>query len=361
MALSPNHDDARGGKIAVALSGGADSLFTLLLLRERGQEAFGLHARFLPRPALPDGPDPAEAIGALCARLGVDVHIADLAAAFEEAVVTPFIGEYAAGRTPNPCARCNAVMKFGLLLDAARALGAARLATGHYVRRTRHPRWGTTLQRGADPAKDQSYFLSLVERARLEQALFPLGDWRKEQVKAELAKRNMVPPQPSESQEICFVPGDDYRAFLRARRARLPGPGPIVTLCGRTIGSHEGLWRYTEGQRRGLGIAWNEPLYVVAKDVENNALLVGGREHLAVRGCLAEEVNLLVHPALWPDEVRVRTRYRQAPQPARVSVADSGMTVRFLEPQPPPARGQVAAVYDAEGHVLAGGIITGAL
>ncbi len=348
-------------KIAVALSGGTDSLFSLLLLREQGQDVFGLHARFLPpRPHQhPGRPDPVEAIGALCARLGVDFHAVDLSDAFEDAVVAPFIEDYVVGRTPNPCARCNATMKFGLLLDAARGLGAARLATGHYVRQLRHPEWGMTLQRGADPAKDQSYFLSLVERARLEQAVFPLGNWRKEQVKAELAKRGIVPPLPSESQEICFVPDDDYRAFLRDRQARLPGPGPIVTMRGRKIGSHKGLWQYTEGQRRGLGIAWDEPLYVVSKDMENNVLLVGGREHLAARGCLTEDVNLLVEPADWPAEILVRTRYRQAPLPARVTVGDTGMAVRFREPQTPPARGQVAAVYDAEGHVLAGGVILG--
>ncbi|ABM29186.1 tRNA 2-thiouridine(34) synthase MnmA [Nitratidesulfovibrio vulgaris] len=343
--------------IAVAMSGGTDSLFALVLLKEQGQQVCGLHARFIP----PTGHDPVPDIRAMCDRLGVDLHVVDLTEAFEEHVVRPFMEDYMVGRTPNPCARCNATMKFGLLADAAAHVGAVHLATGHYARLLRHPRWGTVLQRGVDPAKDQSYFLSLVPHARLEKAVFPLGNWRKEAVRGELARRSIVPPLPSESQEICFVPDDDYRAFLKNRRVRLPGPGPIVTTRGRKIGSHAGLWQYTEGQRKGLGIAWHEPLYVVGKDMENNMLLVGGREALASPGCVAEEVNLLVPYEDWPAEVAVRIRYRQQPLSARVTLRDGRLYARFREPQPPAARGQVLAVYDMEHHVLGGGVILGPL
>lgn len=342
--------------IAVAMSGGTDSLFALVLLKEQGQEVFGLHARFLPPPK---GADPAPAIEAACRRLGVGFHVVDLRAAFEENVIIPFVEEYMTGRTPNPCAHCNAAMKFGLLADAAQAVGADRIATGHYARLARHPQWGTMLQRGTDPKKDQSYFLSLVPRHRLERAVFPLGNWTKEAVKEELARRNMVPPLPSESQEICFVPGDDYRAFLRSRKVPLPGPGPIVTTTGRKIGSHQGLWQYTEGQRKGLGIAWSEPLYVVDKDMESNVLLVGTREDLSISGCLADEVNLLLPYADWPAEVLARTRYRQQAEPARVELRNNTLHIHFRQKQTPPARGQVAAIFDGDQHVLAGGVIYG--
>lgn len=342
--------------IAVAMSGGTDSLFALVLLKEQGQDVCGLHARFIP-PV--EGSDPVPAIREACERLGVALHVVDLTEAFEEHVVRPFIEDYMVGRTPNPCARCNAAMKFGLLADAAAAVGARRLATGHYARLVRHSEWGFALQRGVDPAKDQSYFLSLVPRHRLACAVFPLGNWRKEAVRDELAGRGIAPPLPTESQEICFVPGDDYRAFLKARNVHLSGPGPIVTTRGRKIGSHVGLWQYTEGQRKGLGIAWHEPLYVVGKDMENNVLLVGPREALDSRGCVAEDVNLLVPFEAWPADLLVRIRYRQQPLPAKVTLREGRLHVRFRDAQTPPARGQVLAVFDAEHHVLGGGVILG--
>jgi tRNA-specific 2-thiouridylase len=343
---------------AAAVSGGQDSLLALALLREAGEEALAVHAFFLP----PDrqARDNAVALAETCRGLGARFLALDLHEQFETLVVQPFIDAYQAGRTPNPCALCNPRLKFGLLLDqAAQRTGATAVATGHYARLQEHPHWGRVLVRGADPAKDQSYFLCLVPGERLAKARFPLGEWRKQDVAEALSQRGLEPPLPRESQEICFVPHDDYCAFLELRAHDLPGPGPVL-LDGREIGVHQGLWRYTQGQRRGLGIAWSEPLYVTGKDPARNALLVGTAAALASPGCVAREVNLLVPPREWPSTVWVRTRYRQDAAPAAARLEAGSLRVDFHAPGDPPAPGQVLCLYDQAGPeavVLAGGII----
>jgi tRNA-specific 2-thiouridylase len=344
--------------IAVAVSGGGDSLASLLALREAGgvgQGILALHGLFLPQP------DETAILGLTeaCARLGVPLHLVDLRAEFERLVAAPFAAEYLAGRTPNPCARCNAAIKFGLLLDHALALGAEALATGHFAQAGPHPAYGWALSRGVDPVKDQSYFLALTSRERLERAVFPLAARLKAEVLAELNKRGLAVPLPEESQEICFVPGDDYRAFLAGRCADLPEGGKAVLPDGSVVGAHQGLWRSTIGQRRGLGIAHSEPLYVLDKDVQGNVLVVAPRAALLVDGFAADEVNVLVDPALWPEGVLVQTRSRETAKPARVELHGGALAVRFQEPQVRPAAGQVAAVYDPGGAVLAGAVVGG--
>ncbi|NJB69450.1 tRNA-specific 2-thiouridylase [Desulfobaculum xiamenense] len=342
---------------AVAVSGGMDSLFTLLLLKERGLDVFAIHAHFLP-----PSDTTARTVAALterCAELGVPFHAVDLSREFDEQVITPFVRGYAEGHTPNPCATCNPAMKFGLLFDRARELGADTLSTGHYARMLDTPT-GKRLYRGADPVKDQSYFLSLVPRERLEHAILPLGDWCKADVRGALEARGVVVPLPSESQEICFVPGDDYCAFLRSRMDRLPGPGPIELEDGTTVGRHNGLWRHTLGQRRGIGVAWSEPLYVLDKDTARNALIVGTAERLPATGCTLGDVNILVPPAAWPETVLVQTRYRQKAKPAHATLAGDTLRLSFIEPHTRPTPGQVGALYDHDGSVLAGGRIRNA-
>ncbi len=342
-------------KIAIALSGGADSLMSLLLLREAGAEVMAVHALFLPSPeeALLEG------LRSTCSALEVPFDVIDLRAEFEELVVAPFVRAYLDGLTPNPCAACNPAIKFGLLLDRVRSLGAGRLATGHYARLEDRP-WGPALFRGLDPAKDQSYFLSRVPRERFGRVVFPLAEWTKDRVRLALAERGLTPPAGRESQEVCFIPAD-YRDFLRGRGVRLGGPGPIALADGRVVGRHEGLWNHTLGQRKGLGVAWSEPLYVTGKDFAGNRLLVGPKPEAMARGCRTERPNLLCPPEAWPDEVLVQTIYRQRPEMARVSVDEGGMTVVFPGPRPIPTPGQVAAVYSADGQVLAGAVIREAL
>jgi len=346
-------------RVAVAVSGGMDSLLALALLKESGAEVLGLHGFFLPPDAAAQ--ERVEALSAQCARLGVEFQALDLSSEFRERIIRPFAREYAAGRTPNPCAACNPGMKFGLLFDHARTLGADCLATGHYARILDHPACGRVLARGADPAKDQSYFLSLVPWERLKRAVFPLGDIHKKDVPAMLAARGLTPPLSVESQEICFVPGDDYCAFLEAEApglgVDLPGEGPILDREGRELGRHRGLWRHTPGQRRGLGVAHSEPLYVLAKDPERNALVAGPDSAARAAGCTAEQVNLLVPAERWPAAPLVRTRFRQEAKPCRAEFFGAALRMVFAQPRSLPAPGQVAALYDPDGTVLAGGVI----
>lgn len=351
----------RTDPIAVAVSGGRDSLLALALLKEQGHDAVAVHARFLPGewPSIEQDKRLGAPLLKVCRQLGVELRVLDLRADFERLVVAPFVTEYQSGRTPNPCALCNPRLKFGLLFDrAAREFGASRIATGHYARLEHDPRYGLCLRRGLDATKDQSYFLALVPRERLARAVFPLGAWRKADVAPALEARGIKPPLPLESQEVCFIANDDYKAFLKARGVELPGPGMMEMEDGKVVGRHEGLWRYTVGQRRGLGVAWSEPLYVLRKDVGRNALVVGPKAGLASSGCLAREVNILVDRALWPELVLAKTRYRQEPAPARVRDAGDGLAFEFLEPHERPAPGQVAAAYDEAGALLAGGIIS---
>ncbi len=338
-------------KIAIALSGGADSLMSLLLLRETGAEVMGVHARFLDQ----DDTQLHERLRKLCATLDVAFELVDLRREFENLVVAPFVRAYQAGLTPNPCAVCNPAIKFGLLLDRVRELGAQRLATGHYARLEQTPH-GPALFRGLDPAKDQSYFLSMVPGDRFAQVLFPLATWTKNAVRQALDERGLTPPAGRESQEVCFIP-TEYRAFLRSRKARLSGPGPITLADGTVLGRHAGLWNHTLGQRKGLGIAYSQPLYVTGKDFRKNRLIVGPKAEALARGCRTAAPNLLRPPGLWPAEVLVQTIYRQRPEPARVTLDQTGMTILFPEPRSIPTPGQVAAIYSAEGQVLAGAVI----
>jgi len=340
-------------KIAVAVSGGADSLYALSILRTAGHDLLALHGRFIsPRW------DPVPDLREQCARLEIPLHVADLRAQFSHGVIDPFVAAYAAGQTPNPCAHCNKVMKFGMLLDIAGELGAERLATGHYAVFGEHPVYGATLRRAADFHRDQSYFLALAPKERLARAVFPLADAVKSRIPEKLAEQGLAAPLPEESREICFVPDDGYRAFLAGYAEQLPGSGSMCLRDGRVVGRHEGLWRYTEGQRRGLGLAWSEALYVLEKDCVRNRLVVGTAAELRVHACRTGRPNVIVPAEQWPDRVFVRTRYKQAALAADVTIAGGGMDIRFHEPQTACAPGQLACVYDGDGWVLSAGLIS---
>lgn len=344
--------------LAVAVSGGVDSLFALY---ERVQalgpdQVLAVYGRML--PVAPER-DPVPGLEANCRKLGVRLHVSNAQGAFKKAVMAPFAAAYAAGETPNPCALCNPRVKFGLLLDEAQALGADQLATGHYARLMEHPVYGVCLGPAADVSKDQSYFLALVPRERLARLCFPLSLRHKADIRTELAAAGLDVPLPVESQEICFIPDNDYRGFLGQWGLTLSGPGPVVLMgTDRVLGQHQGLWRHTEGQRRGLGIAWQEPLYVVGKNTLSNTLLVGPQQALSAQTCATSGVNLLVPPELWPDRLFARIRYRQKQAPADVRVAEDGLRIAFHEAQNRAAPGQLAVICDAEGVVLAGGIIS---
>jgi tRNA-specific 2-thiouridylase len=341
---------------AVAVSGGVDSLCALHLLKREDARAFAVHAHFL--PPTPDALDRQDRLARICSELDVPLHVLDVSRTFRERVIEPFISSYVRGLTPNPCAWCNREAKFGLILSRALELGADRLATGHYARTATDASGRPSLWRGVDPDKEQSYFLSLLTPAQIGRARFPLGEWTKEQVRREMGRRVRDLPEKSESQEICFVPGDDYRGFLESQGIRLPGQGPILDSSGRELGRHSGLHRFTVGQRRGIGVAFSEPLYVLDKDMGSNALYVGTRRELRSGGCRVRAMNHLVGPGEWPSEVLVQTNYRERPRPAAVHHDERGRAaVRFRSEGRPGTPGQVAAFYTRDGRVLAGGVI----
>ena len=379
-------------RIAVAVSGGVDSLCALLLLRRAGHDVLALHA-LLAEPA-GDAPPPLEGLAAACRSLGVPLHVADLRGRFAREVIAPFAAAYAEGRTPNPCALCNRHIKFGALLDVALGLGAEALATGHYARLVPHSLRGAPgplLAMAAHAPKDQSYFLSLVPQERLKRVVFPLAEFTKKRCAALVAAAGLAVPVPVESHDICFAPGgvDAYRDFLERKWEELgltpAGPGPVLLCEGaasagepaeeprslrqtpeaarphRRIGTHAGLWRYTEGQRRGLGIAHAEALHVLRKDTTANALLVGPRSLLGMRGCVAGGVNVLAGGHFWPERPLVRCRYGGGVVPAEVRLEEGAsgqkLHVRFGETCFPTAPGQVLALYDEDGAVLAGALV----
>lgn len=344
--------------IAVAVSGGMDSLLSLVLLKEQGHDVIAVHGHFLPPSA--EWKRVAEGLKQNCKTLGVPFHALDLHEEFDRRVVSPFVRDYQAGLTPNPCAMCNPRMKFGVLFEAAKTLGADSIATGHYVRLEERDGMGLMLVRGADASKDQSYFLSLVPIETLRLAHFPLATTYKKDVLDILSEHGLEPPISAESQEICFVPADDYQSFLKSRDA-MPGGGPAILSDGTVVGKHHGLWRHTQGQRRGLGIPWKEALYVLDKDVAKNTLIVGSKDELESMGCVAGQVNLMVGMEVWPEIVLVQTRYRQKAKPSRVEQVDGKLVFRFIESHARPTPGQVAAIYTEEGAVLGGGVIEGAL
>lgn len=347
--------------IAVALSGGLDSTVCALLLQEQGHAVTGLHARLFgaqgeTTPGERDAAAMAEAIG-------IPLKICDLREPFEREVVEPFLETYRQGRTPNPCVLCNPAIKLGALLEHALSRGAAGLATGHYVRVVRNVVSGRReIQPPRDPAKDQSYYLYRLSQRQLEHFWAPLGEWTKEAVREKARAAGLSVADKAESQEICFVPDDDYRGFLEARFGadRLPPPGDIVNLRGDVLGRHKGIHHHTIGQRRGLGISAPRPLYVVAIDACNNRIVVGEEENLYWRRFEVRHLNWVGIPGLEaPRPAAVKIRYRSSPAACVLEPGGAGQVgVRMDEPVRAVTPGQSAVFYDQQdGNLLGGGII----
>lgn len=347
------------GPVAVALSGGVDSAVAALTLRRRGHDIRCYHIRNVPADdgAQADARRVADALGAPLVEI-------DLRAEFDRLVVRPFIEEYLRGRTPNPCVRCNPSIKLGSLLEQARHDGAVALATGHYARVSRAPDPATgrhTLRRGRDAEKDQSYYLSRLDQSRLAAFLAPLGSWTKDEARRRAREAGLPVAERSESQDVCFIADDDYRAFIESRAGdRLPGEGEIVDLAGRTLGLHGGAWRFTVGQRRGLGVATDERLYVVRIDTAENRVVVGPREALGRSELTAEDVNYLsVAPFDGPRRCEAQTRYRRRAAPATAEPLDAGgrrLRVVFDTPEEAVTPGQAVVLYEGD-LALAGGWI----
>ena len=347
-------------KIAVAMSGGVDSSVTAALLKQQGHEVIGITMRlFAP---LKQGSGTAACDAALVAKhLGIEHHLVDFSPDFSDLIIDDFINEYRCGKTPNPCVRCNRFVKFGLLLDKARELGAGLLATGHYVRKTVDEDGCCHLRTARNIRKDQSYFLYTLTQERLSQVIFPLGEIESKDEVRRLAREFGLPvAEKSDSQEVCFIPNDDYVAFLEQSGSISGNRGEIIHINGMALGQHLGAHRYTIGQRKGLGIAWKEPLYVVAIDTERNAVIVGEETYVFAEGLRAEQVSWIIVPQAEEFDSTCKIRYRHQPVPCQVKLLEGNhCRVIFETSQKSVTPGQSVVFYNND-EVLGGGRISGA-
>lgn len=354
----------RVDSVLVAMSGGVDSATACLLAKQSGREVVGVTMRLWSDPGCDAGdtsccsPSAVADARGVCHQLGVPHLTLDCAAAFKTGVVDYFIEEYRRGRTPNPCTHCNGHFRFPYLVRLADALGAARVATGHYARVLSCPGARETamcLARGKDQLKDQAYVLWAVDQPLLERVDFPLGEMKKTQTRALAAEAELIVKQRPESQEVCFIPDNDYRRFLRSHIDDLPGEGEVVDRSGKVLGRHDSIIDFTVGQRRGLGVSANEPLYVLSTDPATNRVVVGHRDDLAVHRLRLGELNCFVPP----HEITrclAQVRYNSPPARATVEWAPGEAVVDLAEPVHGVAPGQSAVLFQ-DDIVLAGGVI----
>ena len=362
----------KGARVVAAMSGGVDSTVTAALLKRAGYDVIGVTLQLYDHGAA------IHKKGACCAgqdihdarlaaeRMGAPHYVLDYESRFREAVIEDFADAYLRGETPIPCIRCNQTVKFRDLLEIARDLGAEALATGHYVRRDMGP-GRAELHRAADPNRDQSYFLFATTREQLDFLRFPLGGMPKPEVRRVAAELGLKVADKPDSQDICFVPEGRYTTIVDKLRPHGAIPGDIVHLDGRVLGRHEGVTRYTVGQRRGLSVAVGEPLFVVRLDAERREVIVGPREALLTRSLTLKETNWLGdQPSLEAAAeaglpVLARVRSTRPPSPARLVVENAAPAVVFDTPEEGVSPGQACVLYDAteSSRVLGGGFIAG--
>lgn len=342
------------------MSGGVDSSTVAALLKQQGHEVIGINMKLFHKEGeTSDQKGDAQIVAEF---LDIPFHQVGFEADFARLIMDDFRAQYFRGETPNPCVRCNRYVKFGLLLDKARELGADLLATGHYVRNELGNDGLRHLLKACNLAKDQSYFLYTLNQRQLSQVIFPLGKIAsKDEVRRLAGEFGLPVAEKSDSQEICFIPNDDYIAFLEQGEGFTTGSGEIIHVDGTVIGRHHGTHRYTIGQRRGLGIAWKEPLYVTAINAAHNRVIVGEQEQGFAEGLTASDVNWIVPPAATEFATTCKIRYRHQPVPCRVTIlANGSLEVRFSEPQKAVTLGQALVLYH-DDEVLGGGRIVAAL
>ena len=339
-------------KILVGMSGGVDSSVAALLLRQAGYDCVGATME------LCGGAKDAADAAAVAERLGMEHHRFDASAAFEESVIRPFVATYESGGTPNPCIDCNRTMKFSHMYRLAQSVGCDGIATGHYARIDRREDGRWLLKKGLDEEKDQSYFLYVLTQEMLSYTKFPIGELSKAAVRSLAESHGLINARKRDSQDICFVPDGDYEGFIRRYTGKEYPQGDFVDETGRVLGRHLGMIGYTVGQRRGLGVSAEKPLYVCRKCAENNTILLGDNEDLFSDTLYANNINLIAADRLEaPLRCKARVRYRHREQPATVTQLDED-TIRivFDEPQRAITAGQAVVFYDGD-TVLGGGTI----
>lgn len=345
-------------RVVVAMSGGVDSSVAAGLLVEQGHEVIGVHMKLHDRAGSGEGTccglDDATDARLVADRLGIPFYVMNLREAFQKSVMDRFAADYAAGRTPNPCVECNGVLKFRVLLARALALGASHLATGHYARVGAGP----CLMEATDRAKDQSYFLFPLDTRALERTIFPLGAMTKPEVRAHAERLGLITASKPESQDICFLPEGHHEAFVAEHHPGVDASGELVDETGQVLGHHDGYWRFTVGQRRGLRVALGYPAYVLRIEPATRRVVVGAEGGLWHAG-------LVAHDLVWTDRptpgttVEARIRHRGARIPCTVGDGDAP-EIRFLRPARAVTPGQAVVLYDGE-RVVGGGYIASAL
>jgi tRNA-specific 2-thiouridylase len=351
-------------KVVIAMSGGVDSSVAAALLKQQGNDVTGMMLRLWSEEGKEDSnrcctPDAMGLARRVAAILDIPFYVVDAKNLFHTTVVQAFLNGYARGGTPNPCLVCNRTIRWEFLFEHAMALDAEYMATGHYVRTTRDENDQIHLLRGVDHAKDQSYVLHVLSQDKLAHSLFPIGMFPKYEVR-EMAKKFGLPSATrSDSQDLCFLAGDDYRAFIRRNAPEIAKPGPILNRSGQKLGEHQGLVYYTIGQRKGLGIQSEVPQYVLTKQIESNALIVGTANELGTTTLHIPSIQWISghQPEQIPEFVQVKTRYTAREALANVKILpDAAVEVSFNEPQRDITPGQAAVLYDGE-EVLGGGLI----
>ncbi len=358
-------------KVVVAMSGGVDSSVAAALLKEQGYEVVGMMLRLWSEPGKEDSnrcctPDSMAQARRVAGILDIPFYVIDAKDVFRETVVEYFLEGYARGETPNPCLICNRKIRWTFLLDHALALGADFMATGHYARVRKVESDALSLSkgrkvellRGVDRNKDQSYVLHVLDQEKLKHALFPVGEYTKPEIRQIAEKHGLPTASRKDSQDLCFLAGEDYRNFLQRNAAEMLKPGEIVTREGQAIGSHNGLANYTIGQRKGLGVASPVPLYVITKDAVRNTLIVGTQEQLGSKELVARDVNWVSgETPREPFRAEVKIRYTAKEAEALITPNGEGQAqVTFDAPQRDITAGQAAVFYQND-VVIGGGII----
>jgi len=351
-------------KVVVAMSGGVDSSVAAALLKKRGYDVMGMMLRLWSEPGKEDSnrcctPDSMAMARRVAAKLDIPFYVVDAKEVFRETVVQYFLDGYAAGQTPNPCLLCNRQIRWTFLLEHALALGADFMATGHYVRKITTDQGTHQLLRAVDPSKDQSYVLHVLNQEKLARALFPVGEYPKSEIRKMAENLNLPVYKRPDSQDLCFLAGEDYRNFIQRNAAEMLVPGKIIRRDGRNLGQHNGLANYTIGQRKGLGVQSSVPLYVLSKDATTNTLIVGEADELGTQELLARDVNWPSGKALTePFRAEVKIRYTAKEASALVTPLEGGRQarVRFDAPQRDVTAGQAAVFYDGD-LLIGGGII----